>query len=129
MAFLSGNGGAILVGSLALSVKQWTVNYGARVTENTHSGTGGYSNYEKVVIDPRWTAEGPWDDAAIPDVDQGLVPGNKVTLTFEIGSGAKTLILTNTIVEDFELIDDNTSDIVRYRATGKGATGITLPAT
>jgi hypothetical protein len=127
MAYPSGNGGAILIGSVEIAVKQWTCNSGARTTENTHSGTGGYTNYEMVVWDARWTAEGPWNDSAIPDtVAVGLIPGSKITLIMQLGSTAKTQTLTNTIVEDFELIVDNSGDIVRWRATGKGGS-ITRP--
>lgn len=121
MAYPSGNGGAMMVGIVEIALKQWTCNTGARTTENTHSGTGGYSNYEMVVWDARWTAEGPWDDVAIPDtVAVGLIPGAKVGMKFQVGSTAKFILLTNTIIEDFELINDNTSDIVRWRASGKG---------
>lgn len=127
MAFLSGNGGAILVGAVELAVKQWTCNTGSRTTENTHSGTAGFTNYEHVVIDARWSAEGPWNDAAIPDaVAVGLIPGSKGVLTLQVGSGTRTMVLTNTIVEDYELIVDNTGDIVRWRASGKGGT-VTRP--
>lgn len=128
MAYLSGNGGALVVGIIELAIKQWTCNTGARTTENTHSGTAGFTNYEAVVIDARWTAEGPWDDTVIPDVDAGLTPGSKPLLTFQVGSGSKTIILTGSIIEDFEIIDDNTSDIVRWRASGKGGT-VTRPLT
>ena len=127
MAYLSGNGGALLVGAVEHAIKSYTLNTGSRSTENTHSGTAGATNYEHVVYDARWTAEGPWSDTAIPDVvASGIIPGTKITLIFQIGSGSKTYTLTGTLVEDFELINDNTSDIVRWRATGKGGS-ITRP--
>jgi len=127
VAFLSGNGGAAVVGIVEHAIKQWTLNSGSRSTENTHSGTAGFTNYEHVAYDARWTADGPWDDAKITDiVASGIIPGTKITLILQIGSGSKTYTLAGTLVEDFEVIVDNTSDIVRWRATGKGGT-ITRP--
>lgn len=118
--FRSGNGGTIAIGGTTLHVKTWSGKIGIRDVENTHSGTSGSSNYEKVVIDASFTAEGPWDEDNQPDTDAGFMPGNKITATLKVGAGAKTVVLTNCLVVDLELIVDNTSDIVRYRLMGKG---------
>jgi hypothetical protein len=128
MAFVSGNGGKLTVGATDLHVGQWQGNFGARLVENTHSGTSGTTNYEKVVLDPSWSADVPWDDANIPDVDAGLVPGDKVTVKFFMGGGAKFYQLANTTVESAEATCDNAGNIVRYRVSGKGGT-ITRPLT
>lgn len=128
--FRSGNGGYISVGSgpIRLDIKQWSGNFGARLVENTHSGTGGADNYEKVCDSATWSCDVPLDESNLPDVDVGLVPGAKVTIKFMIGAGAKFYKLTNTTVESAEPTNDNTSDIVRIKLSGKGGT-ITRPVT
>lgn len=118
--FYSGNGGTITSGAVVTNVKQWTCNTGSRTTENTHSGTGGYTNYEHVVFDARWTAEGPLDTSNLPDSTGLFVPGTKVSAKFKNGADARFILLVGTIIEDYEVIDDNTSDIVRWRMSGKG---------
>ena len=128
MAFVSGNGGSISVGATALVVGEWGGNFGARLVENTHSATGGSTNYEKVVDDPSWYADIPWDETALPDTDLGLTGGAKVTVTFKLGAGVKTYVLTNTTVENVEPKVNNSNDIVRMRVTGKGG-AITRPTT
>ena len=121
MSFNTGNGGTLTVSAATLHVSKWTHNRQSRLTENTNSSSAGSSNYEHVVYDHSWTAEGPLDDENLPDVDAGLNPGpSKATVTFKEGGSSKTLVLTNTSVEVLEIIDDNTSDIMRWRASGKG---------
>lgn len=121
MAFHSGNGGGINVGAGAeQNIGRYTVRAPVRTAENTHSGTGGASNYEAVVRDLSWEVDIPFDDAAIPDTDMGLVAGNKVTITWQLGASGKTVITTNTLVESVEFINDPSGDIVRARVTGKG---------
>ena len=126
--FRSGNGGSISVGATSLDIATWTLNTGGRLTENTHSGTSGASNYELVVVDASWTVEVPLDETALPDTDLGLTAGAKVTITFKIGAGAKTYVLTNTTVEGVEATNNNSTDIVRVRVTGKGG-AVTRPVT
>jgi len=123
MAFHSGNGGGINVnGGAEQNIGRYTVRAPVRTAENTHSGTGGSSNYEAIVRDLSWEVDIPFDDAAIPDTDMGLVAGNKVTIIWQLGSSAKTVITTNTLVESVEFINDPSGDIVRARVTGKGGT-------
>jgi hypothetical protein len=121
MAFHSGNGGGITVGGGSeLNIGRYTVRAPVRSVENTHSGTSGATNFEAVVRDVSWEVEIPFDDAAIPDTDMGLVPGNKVTIVWQLGSSGKTVTTTNTLVEGLEFINDPSGDIVRARVTGKG---------
>lgn len=119
--FRSGNGGYIEVGATRLDVISWEVDTGSRTTENTHSGTSGYSNYEHVCFDASSTIEIPWDEVNQPDTDAGLVPGNKVTVKYyHGGAGGKFITLTNTLVEKLITTDNNSNDIVRARVTTKG---------
>jgi len=118
--FRSGNGSYVEVGAVRLDIATGTINTGARLVENTHSGTAGASNYEKVVDDASWTIEVPWDEANQPDTDAGLLPGSKVTLKQFHGAGAKFITLTNTTVESFETVLNNSTDIIRCRIAGKG---------
>lgn len=128
IAFWSGNGGAILVGATELNIAKWTLNRTARLVENTHSGTGGNSNYNVVVYDHSGTVEVPWDDAALPDTDVALVPGTQVAITFQHGNSGKTAVLTNTMVETLTTNNDNSQDIVRVTVTFKGG-AYTAPTT
>src|SRR5450432_3102984 len=96
--FRSGNGGFVLVGAVHLDVAKWEVDDGIRDTENTHSGSAGFTNFETVVGNASWTIDVPWDEANMPDTTAGLVPGNKVTIKFMHGAGAKFVLLTNTLV-------------------------------
>ena len=118
MAYVTGNGGKLTVGATDLHVSQWSGNFGARLVENTHSGTSGTTNYEKVVFDPSWSADIPWDSANEPD--DLLVPGTKVTVKFYMGGSGTFKTLTNTTVESAEVTVDNSGNIVRMRCTGKG---------
>jgi hypothetical protein len=127
MAFWSGNGSSMLVGAVTLHCRANRVRKGARLTENTHSGTSS-SNYEKVVPDHAWEADVPWDDTNLPDTDAGLTEGTKVTIVFSMGASGKSETLTNTTVETVEDILDNAGDIIRSRITGKGGV-LTRPVT
>jgi uncharacterized protein YndB with AHSA1/START domain len=119
MAYQSGNGGEVLVGAVTLHVGKWTLRKTSRNVDNTHSGVTS-SNYEHVVPDHSATLEIPWDDTNIPDTDAGLAEGVKVTLTMNLGSTAKTQVLTNTLVESVEDVCDNSGDIIRTVVTVKG---------
>lgn len=128
MAFWSGNGGSIKVGSTTHNfVGKWTLRKNSRLTENTHSGTPA-TNYLAVVPDHSWTVEIPWDDTVLPDTDMGLSEGGQVTLTFNYGASGKFAVLTNTTVETIEEVDDNAQDIIRVVLSGKGGT-LTRPVT
>jgi hypothetical protein len=121
MSFWTGNGGEIVVGAVTLHVTKWTVRKTARLAEATHSGTTA-TNFEKVVPHFEWTAEVPWDDTNMPDVDAGLAEGAKVTIVFHDGASGKTFTLTNTSVETLEQVNDNENDIIRVTVSGKGGT-------
>lgn len=125
MSFNTANGSKLTIGAVDLHVATYRIRNGIRDVENTHSGTGGFTNFEAVVNAPEWEAEGPLDDANLPDVDAALDPGTKATIVFKEGGSAKTITITNTLVVDFEIIANNANDIMRWRASGKGATGVT----
>lgn len=129
MSFYSGNGGGILIGTSTtpFQIGKWTVRRNARLVENTHSGVSS-SNYELVVPDHSFSVEIPWNDADLPDTDAGLVPGAKITITFQFGTSSKTCQLTSTSVETLEEVDDNANDIVRAVCSGKGG-AFTPPST
>lgn len=116
----SGNGGGVTVGIIVLPLSQWTCNTGSRTVENTHSGTGGFTNYENVVIDARGTLEGPLDEDNLPDTDAGLYPGLKPLLTLKNGADARVIVITGAIIEDYEVTVNNSNNIVVWRATFKG---------
>lgn len=124
MAFWSGNGGEILVGTgspVTLNVAKHTVRKTSRLAENTHSGTPA-TNFEHVVPHYEWTVEVPWDDSNLPDTDVGLIEGAKVIIRFNDGASGKYLTLTDTSVETIEEVDDNANDIIRSVISGKGGT-------
>lgn len=125
MGFNTANGSSLTVGAVVLHISKYRLNNGVRSVENTHSGTGGFTNFEKVVRAPEWDAEGPLDEDNLPDVDAGLNPGDKVSVKFQEGADTRFITLTNTFVDTFEVIADNAGDILRWRATGKGATAVT----
>lgn len=128
MAFIPGSGGGITIGGgTELNIGRWTLNANARLVENTHSGVSG-TNFEAVVQDNSSTVEIPVDDTRLPDTDEGLVAGSKVTIVFQMGSSGKTATLTNTTVETREWVNDPANDIVRCRVTTKGGT-YTAPTT
>ena len=128
MAFYSGNGGGVTVGAGSeQNVGKWEVNSNARLVENTHSGTGGSTNYESVVYDNSSTIDIPVDSDALPDTDMGFVRGTKITVVFQMGGSGKTCTLTNTTVENAAYINDPQNDIGRFRVTTKG--GVFTPPT
>lgn len=128
MAFYSGNGGGITIGGGSeQNVGRWEVNSDARLVENTHSGTGGSTNYEPVVYDNSATIDIPVDSDALPDTDMGLVRGTKVTVVFQMGASGKTCTLTNTTVERAKYINDPSGDIGRFQVSTKG--GVFTPPT
>lgn len=119
MSFHTANGSALKIGAAVLNCRMTRIKKGARLSENTHSGTSS-SNFETVVKDHAWSASVPWDDTNIPDTTFGLVEGSKVTLIFTMGDTAKTETLTGTSVESVEDIFDNQGDIIRTEVSGKG---------
>jgi uncharacterized protein YndB with AHSA1/START domain len=127
MANWSGNGSSMVVGVTTLHARLTRVRKGARLTENTHSGTSS-SNYDKVVPDHSWSGSIPWDDANLPDTDVGLTEGSKVTIVFALGASGKSETLTNTTVEFLEDIMDNQGDIIRTEVSGRGGV-LTRPVT
>lgn len=129
MAFYSGNGGGVTVGAGSeQNVGKWEVNSNARLVENTHSGTGGSTNYESVVYDNSSTIDIPVDSDALPDTGMGFVRGTKITVVFQMGGSGKTCTLTNTTVENAAYINDPQNDIGRFRVTTKGG-AFTPPVT
>lgn len=130
MSFVSGNGGKIsnMTATKDLTIGVWEGNFGARLTENTNSSTGGATNYEKVVDDPSWSAEVPLDLQNLPDTDVGFTGGAKVNAKFFLGGSVKFYTLTGTTIEEVRVRDDNAQDIVRATITGKGG-AITRPIT
>jgi hypothetical protein len=119
MAFHSGNGSLLTIGVATLNCRMTRWDQGARLTENTHSGTSS-TNFESVVKDHSWSASIPWDDTNLPDTDFGLVEGAKVTLVFNAGASGKTCTLANTSVERLSFVCDNAGDIIRTDVTGRG---------
>jgi hypothetical protein len=129
MAFWSGNGGGITIGGGSeQNIGRWEVNSNARLVENTHSGTGGSTNFNIVVYDNSSSIEIPVDDTALPDTDMGLVRGSQITIVFQMGNSGKTCTLTSTTVENFAYINDPANDIVRARVTTRGGV-FTAPTT
>jgi uncharacterized protein YndB with AHSA1/START domain len=127
MANWSANGSFITVGAVVLHCRNVRVRKGARLADNTHSGTSS-TNYDKVVSDHSFSLSVPWDDTNLPDTDVGLVEGAKVSITFTMGGSGKTETLTNTTVESCEDIFDNAGDIIRTEISGKGGV-LTRPTT
>lgn len=125
----SGNGGKITVGAVDLHVTRWRLNHGTREADITSSASGGFTRFAKVVTNPEWTAEGWMDEDNLPDVDAGAVVGTDVTIVFKEGADSRTITLTNTYVSSLEIVVDNTNDVVRFTASGKGCTAMTNHAT
>ncbi len=121
MAFHSGNTSLLTIGVATLNCRMTRLSQGARLAENTHSGTAA-TNFEQVVKDHSWSASVPWDDTNLPDTDFGLTEGAKVTLIFNFGASGKTATLTNTSVERVEHVMDNAGDIIRTEVSGRGGT-------
>ncbi len=88
--------------------------------ENSHSGTGGSSNYEHVIYDHSWSLDLPWDEDNQPDNDLGIVEGNKIGIRFKHGDGDVKEAILNTLVGPLETRNNTSNDIVRVRITGKG---------
>lgn len=118
-------GSSVMIGATVLVCRLTRVRKGARLAENTHSGCAA-TNYDAVVPDHAWSMSIPWDDTNLPDVDFGLNAGDKVTLKFLEGSTGKFEVLSGTTVESVENIRDNSGDIIRTEASGKG--GVLTPA-
>jgi hypothetical protein len=130
MSFWSGNTGGVTVnGGAELNVGKWEVRRTARTVENTHSGTGGSTNFNLVVYHAEWTIEIPWDDTNLPDTDMGFVPGTQLSaLVFQHGNSGKTISIASTMVEEHVTINDPQNDIVRSRVSGRGGV-LTPPVT
>lgn len=120
MSVWNGLGGGIIVNSgTELPVQGWTLRKNARLTENSHSGVSA-TNYELVIKDHSWTADIPWDDTRLPDTDEGLNEGDKVTIRFDKGTSTKFATLTSSSVETLEEVNDVANNILMVRVSGKG---------
>lgn len=124
--FRSANGGYVEVATdvnfsvwVQLDVATWELEEGEKDTENTHSGTGGSTNYEHVVYDNSSSLKLPWDEDNTPEA-YGIYPGQKIGLRFKHGSGAIKKTLLNTKVGPLKTINDNQGDIVRIETETKG---------
>ena len=124
--FRSGNGGYIEVAVDAafsvwtrINIGVWELTEGVRDTENTHSGTAGNTNYERVVYDNSWTLKVPWDEEQTQAV-LAVFKGMKIGIRFKHGSGAIVKTLLSTLVGPVKTINDNQQDIVRIDFEGKG---------
>lgn len=122
--FRSGNGGYVQISTNGVAYTNldnalWELNEDIKKTENSHSGTQGSSNYEKVIDDNSWRLQIPWDEERIPE-SLGLRKGAKIYIRFKHGSGAVLKALALTLVEHFKTVNDNQGDIVRVEADGCG---------
>jgi hypothetical protein len=127
MSFWSGNGSSLQIASATLECRLTRMRKAVRLGETSNSGSSS-SSYIKVISDHSWSASIPWDDTNLPDTDFGLTEGAVVTLKFPMGASGKFEQLAGTTVESLEDIMDNTGDIIRTEASGRGGV-LTRPVT
>src|SRR5687767_7439171 len=127
MSAVSGNGGKMQIGVADFHIGKWTLNKNPRLSEVTNSGNTSGTRYKKVVLDPSWSCELPFDSAQTIEA-AGIDSGTEIaSLKFKLGSGTTYYTLANTTVDTVESITDNNNDVVRYKITGKGG-DLTGPA-
>lgn len=125
MATVKGHGGYIknitADPDFQLNVSSWEFTKDPRLTEKTHSGTGGYSAFQGTVKHVEWSADVPWDDTNFPEAAAvGLAEGAIVTLHLKLGDAALFYKVTGTTVNTIRVVTNNVEDIVRFNITGKG---------
>lgn len=122
MALISGTGGAIYVGALAVKqdVADWSLDAGDRLADGTTSANTG-SDFYGTLEDNRWSINLPVDVANTPYSD-GLYPGQRVTIYFRVGSGSTYHRLTNTTVAQVGVTNPATGELHRNAITGQGGT-------
>jgi hypothetical protein len=121
--FRSGNGGYVELSADGMNWTEmdtavWDLTEDIKDVENTHSGTGGDTNYEAVVNDNSSTVELPWDEDNPPDVV--VLIGYKIFVRFKHGDGTVVKQLSNTLFKSLKTHDDNAADIVRVTMELKG---------
>lgn len=122
MSYWSGLGGGITVNAGSeLPIHSHTVRKTSRLVENSHSGVTA-TNFEHIIPHYEWTIRIPWDDTRLPDTDEGLNEGAKVTIKFDDGGSGKFCTLTNTSVETLEEEEDVMNNIIMAVVSGKGGT-------
>lgn len=121
MAFWASTGGGITVNAGSeQNVSGWELDSSIIDANNTHSGTGGSTNFEVVNYHNEGSIEIPWSDTELPDTDIGLVRGNKVTIVFQFGNSSKTCTLTNTLILSHRMVSKSADDILRSVVRFKG---------
>lgn len=103
-----------------MNIITWDDNRTSRNAENTHSGVAA-TNYEHVVPDNGGTFSAGLDVSQATS-GYNLTSGTKVDVRFYLGPTGKSELLTFTLLENLQLHDDNSTDIVRISGTFKGGT-------
>lgn len=103
------------------------------MTRPPHCGSNntvsaGYAQWKKTVIEGSGRIAGPWDSTVLPDVDITGDAGDEVTLKLTIGDSTKFYQFA-AVIENLEIIDNQTNDVIRYSMTYKSNGAITDPIT
>ncbi len=114
MAFWSGTGGSVN----GVNLSKYMLRSNSRLAETTNSGLAA-STYQAVIQDNSWSLEMPWDSSLPPESAIGD-QGDVVTLVLNLGLSGDAYTLTDTTVENIEIVDDSVSDVIRAVVTGKG---------
>ena len=115
-------------GATALYTRTWEINLKNRLAETTNSATSGLATWFATVSEADFSCEAIWDDAEIPDTDNGLTRGASLTVKLNIGNSAKFYTGT-ALIETLTVKVDNIQGVVIYNITGKYTGAITLPVT
>lgn len=116
---VSSLGSKVTVGGATLHCTVTMTDNQVRDVDNTNSSCAA-SNYDAVVADNFAQFDVPWDPTNMPDIDVGLIPGNKVTVVIYDGATGSTVTLTGALVKNHQRIRRNGEDIIRSIVNLKG---------
>lgn len=112
----------------SLNITDWQITITARLTEKTHSGSGGTAQSHKVLEEWSGSFNLPWDSDNIPDVDMPFDNGDEPTWRGYLGDSGK-FYQGPIIVESCVAVVNNQNDIVRFTVNFKGNGTLVRPVT
>ena len=125
--FHNGNGGAIIGNSVALPTIDAEIKEHNRVGETTNSA-GTRATWLGTVTEADFRCTVVFDSTALMITDNGVTPGNSVTVRGDLGDSGKFYTGT-AVIEDVRHYWNNRQGVVEAEVTGKYSGTLTQPVT
>lgn len=126
--FHKGNGGVITGNAVALPTIDAELKETNRVAETTNSASSGRATWLGTVTEADFRCTVVFDSTALMITDNGVTPGNSVTVRGDLGDSGKFYTGT-AVIETVRHYWNNRQGVVEAEVTGKYSGTLTQPVT